>query len=108
MPIFRKKPVEVEAVQWNGDIIVGGCPPWLAAVGEDLDHDPVTVEEGHTAFHGDHVFIGTKEGTMCASPGDWIIKGTAGELYPCKPEIFANIYEPVTIGRTELGGGEDA
>jgi hypothetical protein len=33
---------------------------------------------------------------MRASPGDWIIKGTAGELYPCKPDIFANIYEPVT------------
>lgn len=92
---FRKKPVEVEAVQWDGEILIGGAPEWIAAVGEDLEQAPVTVEDGRVAFHGDRLFIGTKEGTMCASPGDWIIKGTAGELYPCKPEIFANIYEAV-------------
>lgn len=106
MPTFRKKPVEVEAVQWNGEVLVGGAPEWIAAVGEDLDHDPATVEAGRVAFHGEHLFIGTTEGTMCASPGDWIIKGTAGELYPCKPAIFAEIYEPVLIGRTELGGAQ--
>jgi hypothetical protein len=103
MPMFRKKPVEIEAVQWNGEVIVGGCPPWLAAVGEVVAEAPADLEDGRTVFCGDRVLIGTREGTMQASPGDWIIKGTAGELYPCKPAIFAEIYEPVTIGRTELG-----
>jgi hypothetical protein len=39
--------------------------------------------------------ISTLEGTMTASNGDWIIRGVKGELYPCKPDIFAEIYEPV-------------
>ena len=36
--------------------------------------------------------IETLEGTMKAEPGDWIIEGIAGELYPCKPGIFASTY----------------
>jgi hypothetical protein len=109
MATYRKKPVEIEAVQWDGNVLVGGAPEWIAAVGEDLDQAPATVADGHVAFHGEHLFIGTREGTMCASPGDWIICGVAGEIYPCKPEIFAATYEgPITIGRTELGAGEPA
>lgn len=38
--------------------------------------------------------ISTLEGTMTASNGDWIIRGVKGELYPCKPDIFAATYEP--------------
>ena len=41
------------------------------------------------------VFIETLEGTMRADPGDYIIKGVNGELYPCKPDIFAKTYELV-------------
>ncbi|HWQ95907.1 MAG TPA: hypothetical protein VN368_00905 [Candidatus Methylomirabilis sp.] len=39
--------------------------------------------------------IRTLEGEMTAHPGDWIIKGVNGELYPCKPDIFEKTYEPV-------------
>ena len=39
--------------------------------------------------------IPTLEGTMRALPGDWIIKGVAGEFYPCKPDIFEATYERV-------------
>jgi hypothetical protein len=39
--------------------------------------------------------IETLEGTMTATPGDWIICGVQGELYPCKPDIFEATYEPV-------------
>ncbi len=38
--------------------------------------------------------IETLEGTMHASPGDWIITGLRGEQYPCKPDIFEASYEP--------------
>lgn len=38
--------------------------------------------------------IETLEGTMTARPGDWIIRGVKGEIYPCKPDIFAATYEP--------------
>jgi hypothetical protein len=39
--------------------------------------------------------IETLEGTMTASPGDFIIKGVKGEIYPCKPDIFWLTYEEV-------------
>lgn len=44
----------------------------------------------------DGVVIPTLEGAMLASPGDWIIKGVAGEFYLCKPDIFAATYERVS------------
>jgi hypothetical protein len=51
---------------------------------------PVIVE----AYQTDkEMIIETLEGKLKASPGDWIIKGINGELYPCKPDIFAKTYE---------------
>lgn len=53
---------------------------------------PVIVE----AYQTDkEMIIETLEGKLKASPGDWIIKGINGELYPCKPDIFAKTYEEV-------------
>lgn len=40
--------------------------------------------------------IVTLEGKHLVSWGDWIIRGVKGELYPCKPDIFAATYEKVT------------
>lgn len=42
----------------------------------------------------DCFLIQTLEGVMRAYPGDWIIRGVKGELYPCKPDIFDATYEP--------------
>lgn len=53
---------------------------------------PIVVDAFQTPVD---LVIHTWEGDMRASAGDWIITGTAGELYPCKPEIFAETYEPV-------------
>ncbi|UQD52345.1 hypothetical protein C0971_10215 [Bacillus methanolicus] len=39
--------------------------------------------------------IKTLEGTMIASPGDWIVKGVHGEEYPVKPDIFEKTYKPL-------------
>lgn len=39
--------------------------------------------------------IPTLEGHLIAQLGDWIICGVAGELYPCKPDIFRDTYEAV-------------
>ena len=54
---------------------------------------PVVIEAYQTDKPLD---IETMEGTMHADPGDWIITGVHGEKYPCKPDIFALTYEPVT------------
>jgi len=53
---------------------------------------PVVVEAYQTDKEMD---IEMLEGTMKASPGDWIIKGVHGEIYPCKPDIFEKTYEKV-------------
>lgn len=123
---FTKRAITLEAVRWDGNVIVGGCPDWLAAVGEDLSDAPVSVEPGRVAFCGEAVFIGTLEGTMRADAGDWIIQGTAGEIYPIKPDRFRELYIPTTaaaadelfgpgnheiedppgVGRTELTAGD--
>ena len=53
---------------------------------------PVVIEAYQTEAPLD---IPTLEGVMHANPGDWIIRGVKGELYPCKPDIFEASYEPV-------------
>ena len=45
--------------------------------------------------HDQRLTISTLEGDMQADYGDWIIKGIAGEFYPCKPDIFEQTYEEV-------------
>lgn len=79
---FRKLPVVIEAMQLLGYANVDETVAWIL--------------QGGTEAHlkGDRVSIVTREGTMVADPNDWIIKGVAGEFYPCKPEIFAATYEP--------------
>ena len=76
---FRKKPITIEAIQWTGDNIeeIG---EFLAGV--------------HWATAGRNPVIPTREGDMTVSPNDWIIKGVAGEFYPCKPDIFEATYDP--------------
>lgn len=86
MAKFRKKPVEIEAWCTDG---VEPRPLWLKVA---LGDGRVSVRGACTA--SEHV-IQTLEGDMTAQWGDWIIKGVKGELYPCKPDIFAATYDPV-------------
>ena len=87
MAKFRKKPVVIEAVQWTGDGFDSRpLPEWLVhAIGE-LIVQPKGADE---------LTVRTLEGDHTARPGDWIMRGVKGELYPCKPDIFALTYEPV-------------
>src|SRR4051794_35474892 len=88
MAQFRKKPVVIEAVQWSGNSIGNPVPNWIS---DALQKAPHMV--GGIIRVGEEVHIFTLEGTMIASPGDWIIRGVKGELYPCKPDIFEATYE---------------
>ena len=99
MGIFRKRPVEIEAMCLHAD------------TSETDFLDPNTRAQAEIAgwmmgsgfrdfkVHGEHrpfgLAIQTLEGVMIANPGDWIIKGVQGEFYPCKPDIFEATYEPV-------------
>lgn len=80
---YRKKPIVIEAVPF-----VAGHQPYELA--NDVIAGRVRYVEDGTAL------ISTLEGEMIARSGDWIIRGVKGELYPCKPDIFAAIYEPIT------------
>lgn len=82
MPKFRKKPVVIEAIEWNGDN------------GEEICKFMGVM----FPFTSDgNLMIGTLEGVMTAAKGDWIIKGVAGEFYPCKPDIFEQTYERIIV-----------
>ena len=80
---YRKRPVEIEAMQWTGD-----THEMRQAVREWVD---AAIDE--TALTG--LAIETLEGWLNVSPGDWIIKGVKGEFYPCKPDVFDATYDAV-------------
>jgi len=79
---YRKRPIEIEAFRWRPNFPGGHAdmPSWLFMSNYELQ--------------GDSLLIKTPEGTMRADPGDWIIRGVKGEIYPCKPDIFEATYEP--------------
>lgn len=74
---YRKKPVIVEAIVWDG---------------YNITEIVQFVKQSHTIKNGVLV-IHTLEGDHVANKGDYIIKGIAGEFYPCKPDIFNDTYE---------------
>lgn len=91
MAKYRKKPVVIDAVQWDGDPETLRLLPYSQPA--ECRIVPI---KGSQALS-----IQTLEGTMRCEVGDWIIKGVKGELYPCKPDIFAATYEPAHDPRKE-------
>jgi len=75
---YRKRPIIIEAEQFFPD-----QKPWPKGVWD--------------ISGGDYCApcIGTLEGLLQVSPGDWIITGVQGEKYSCKPDIFEQTYEEV-------------
>jgi hypothetical protein len=82
MPKYVKKPVVIDAVQWtieNTNDILAFCS------------DCFSYEKNDVRI----LMINTLEGTMKASPMDFIIKGVKGEFYACKPDVFVMTYDEV-------------
>ncbi len=93
MPRFKKKPVEIEAWQFTVPTDMSLAPMWIEhAVTKWPEVGGISFEK--VVDIGPCVVIKTLEGTMTAIPGDWIIRGVKGELYPCKPDIFEMTYSP--------------
>lgn len=84
---YRKNPVVIEAVRWDGSASTAN-----AFIGEAFGTD-WKYEEG-----SNRIIIPTLEGDHTGDVGDFIIKGVNGEFYPCKPDIFAKTYDPVCEG----------
>lgn len=99
---FRKKPVVIEAIQYEGkgNFInsKGLLPKWIW---DAFESGIASATNGADPF-----VIKTLEGDHITSPGDWIIQGVSGELYPCKPDIFEKTYEPVIEPVVRNGFGE--
>lgn len=83
--LYRKKPVEIEAMEWTGD-----------------NFEKIKLFAGdNVAIENNELFIKTLEdgdkikAKHVASKGDYIIKGIKGEFYFCKPDIFEETYERV-------------
>lgn len=84
---YRKRPVVIEARQFDGSVeSANAILGWIGVCGGRA----VRVARRDPA---QGILINTLEGDHEARPGDWIIKGVAGEFYPCKPDIFAATYE---------------
>jgi hypothetical protein len=87
MAKYRKKPVVIEAVQWQGT-----KQSW----NEIMDMGLTRWKPGDT---GSETFIiETLEGDHLVRKGDYVIKGVKGEFYPCKPDVFEATYEPIEGG----------
>lgn len=80
MSLYRKKPVVIEAIEYIGNFdhsLAAWCGGKIVGMGQGFAK----------------IEIPTLEGTLTASPGDFIIKGVQGEFYPCNPDIFMATYE---------------
>jgi hypothetical protein len=94
---FRKKPVVIDAIQWTGD----NLREIIEFTGRHESAKDWTWEHFEEVVRVGGLKIFTLEGSHKATVGDWIIRGVKGELYPCKPDIFEQTYEPSPSGNSE-------
>jgi len=91
--LYRKKPVVIEAIQYDGL----NKEKIERFVGSSLKSEinDCAWKAGANVAPIRTLIIPTLEGDHKASPGDFIIRGVNGEFYPCKPDIFEKTYEAV-------------
>lgn len=94
---YRKKPVVIEAFQYDGDLKGSGgsyyVPDWAVKAFEKgvlFYKSPLS-----PCLPPCELCVKTLEGEMHISVGDYVIRGVNGELYPCKPDIFEKTYEQI-------------
>ena len=87
---YRKKPVVIEAFQYDGDIVNINAPDWAI---EAINSGTMFYDAEDSDSPPCELFISTLEGIHHVSVGDYIIQDVNGELYPCKPDIFEKTYE---------------
>ena len=85
MAKYRKKPVVIEALQFDG---------WNWRECYQFMSNEVLIFPSSFSKE-EFLIIHTLEGEMRCNIGDFIIKGVNGEFYPCKPDIFEKTYEKV-------------
>ena len=99
---YRKKPVTIEAIQWDGknlvDVSAFLCNQTRKEALKEINSSDISCkkwDDYESIVIGEGLTIDTLEGRMKADIGDYIIKGVNGEFYPCKPDICDKTYEEV-------------
>jgi hypothetical protein len=94
---FRKKPIIIEAFQYDGDLMNSEgeyyVPEWAtdAFLDDTLFYDSPQ-DKNEPPYE---LYVSTLEGDMLVRVNDYVIQGVNGEIYPCKPDIFEKTYEKV-------------
>ncbi|MEE9393430.1 MAG: hypothetical protein V3W41_13085 [Planctomycetota bacterium] len=93
---FKKKPVTIEAFQMTEERrrVNEDWPPWLHDAWQKDRKEPGALFPVELGSISCPLAIHTLEGEHAVDRDDWIIQGVKGELYPCKPDIFALTYDP--------------
>lgn len=106
---FRKRPVEIEAMQLRREATNGEQHAVYQWIEQNTlgSFEPLGVIEGREPYPASgvsidprdgRIIIATLEGLHWVDLGDWVVRGVAGEFYPVKPDIFAATYEAVCNG----------
>lgn len=92
---YKKKPVVVEAFQYDGDLKGNNgyyVPQWAV---EAFERGVIYYDSIDNNSPPCELFVKTLEGVMLVKVGSYLIKGIKGELYPCDEDIFEKTYEIV-------------
>lgn len=76
---YKKKPVIISAVKWNGNNL------------QEIN----TFTDNKAMIKNNTLIIPILEGAMAADIGSYIIKGVKGEYYSCRGDIFEDTYEEI-------------
>lgn len=100
---YRKRPVVIQAFQMTRERRQDNSewPEWLHEAWDKERGEPGSLFPEVEGSMYSRLAVGTLEGPLSVSWGDWIIRGIKGELYPCKPDVFAATYEPDFAGETQ-------
>ncbi|MEA9983663.1 hypothetical protein [Subtercola sp. RTI3] len=87
---YRRMRITLQAMQFDGTLENAITVLEFVNGGDKQGAATFTLGDGEPLL-----FIATLEGVMAARPGWWIIRGVAGEFYPCEGSIFDQSYERV-------------
>lgn len=93
---YISKPVKIEAVRtFPEEMGSKDCEEQLRSIVRWVMNNGGEVD----SYDGTSFEIVTLEGKMRVNPGDWVIRGTVGEFYPCRDDVFTAKYAPMTVQR---------
>jgi len=91
MTKYKHKPTEVEASQWDGTTGGGN------AVAKELGiPGEIRGLYGGAEQNIASISIETRNGEVKVLPGDWIVKGPSGDIWPVNRTMFVAVYEKAT------------